>query len=221
MGLAGRTVVVAVSGGIAAYKACELVRLLVQNGAAVQVIMTAHAREFVTPLTLQTLSGRPVATDTFDLTQESEIGHIKLADQADVIVVAPATANVLAKMAHGLADDLLGTVLLATRAPVVIAPAMNVHMWEHPATRANLVERSFDVFFFQAIDGRIHAADTLLRKARAASIFTKTTHASIALFRHHHEPATRTTNSHNAPWLHDFVEPAIKNLGTRLRFSFL
>src|SRR5678816_1957231 len=138
MGLAGRTVVVAVSGGIAAYKACELVRLLVQNGAAVQVIMTAHAREFVTPLTLQTLSGRPVATDTFDLTQESEIGHIKLADQADVIVIAPATANVLAKMAHGLADDLLGTVLLATRAPVVIAPAMNVHMWEHPATRANL-----------------------------------------------------------------------------------
>jgi phosphopantothenoylcysteine decarboxylase/phosphopantothenate--cysteine ligase len=138
MGLAGRTVVVAVSGGIAAYKACELVRLLVQNGAAVQVIMTAHAREFVTPLTLQTLSGRPVATDTFDLTQESEIGHIKLADQADVIVIAPATANVLAKMAHGLADDLLGTVLLASRAPVVIAPAMNVHMWEHPATRANL-----------------------------------------------------------------------------------
>lgn len=138
MALAGRTVVVAVSGGIAAYKACELVRLLVQREAAVQVVMTAHAREFVTPLTLQTLSGRPVATDTFDLTQESEIGHIKLADQADAIVIAPATANVLAKMAHGLADDLLSTVLLATRAPIVVAPAMNVHMWEHPATRANL-----------------------------------------------------------------------------------
>jgi phosphopantothenoylcysteine decarboxylase/phosphopantothenate--cysteine ligase len=138
MPLSGRTIVVAVSGGIAAYKACELVRLLTQRGADVQVVMTAHAREFVTPLTLQTLSGRPVASDTFDLTQESEIGHISLADRADAIIIAPATANVLAKMAHGLADDLLSTVLLATRAPVVIAPAMNVHMWEHPATQSNL-----------------------------------------------------------------------------------
>src|SRR6185369_2945991 len=106
MALAGRTIVVAVSGGIAAYKACELVRLLTQRGATVQVVMTAHAHEFVTPLTFQTLSGRPVASDTFDLTQESQIGHIRLADQADAIVIAPATANVLAKMAHGLADDL-------------------------------------------------------------------------------------------------------------------
>ncbi|HWP65591.1 MAG TPA: bifunctional phosphopantothenoylcysteine decarboxylase/phosphopantothenate--cysteine ligase CoaBC [Candidatus Limnocylindria bacterium] len=138
MALAGRNIVVAVSGGIAAYKACELVRLLVQEGAAVQVIMTANAQQFVAPLTLQTLSGRPVATDTFSLTQESEIGHIRLADQAHAIVIAPATANVLAKMAAGLADDLLSTVLLATRAPIVVAPAMNVHMWEHPATRSNL-----------------------------------------------------------------------------------
>jgi len=138
MGLAGRTIVVGVSGGIAAYKACELVRLLVQDGATVQVVMTGNAQQFVTPLSLQTLSGRPVATDTFSLTQESEIGHIRLADQADAIVIAPATANVLAKMATGLADDLLSTILLATRAPVVVAPAMNVHMWEHPATRANV-----------------------------------------------------------------------------------
>jgi phosphopantothenoylcysteine decarboxylase/phosphopantothenate--cysteine ligase len=136
--LAGRSIVVGVSGGIAAYKACELVRLLVQDGATVQVVMTAHAQEFVTPLTLQTLSGRPVATDTFSLTQESEIGHIRIADQAEAIVIAPATANVLAKMAAGLADDLLTTVLLATRAPVIVAPAMNVHMWEHAATQANL-----------------------------------------------------------------------------------
>ena len=138
MALGGRSIVVGMSGGTAAYKACELVRLLVQAGAAVQVVMTENAQHFVTPLTLQTLSGRPVATDTFSLTQESEIGHIRLADQADAIVVAPATANLLAKMAHGLADDLLSTALLATRAPIVVAPAMNVHMWEHPATRANV-----------------------------------------------------------------------------------
>jgi phosphopantothenoylcysteine decarboxylase/phosphopantothenate--cysteine ligase len=142
MALAGRRVVVGVSGGIAAYKACDLVRLLVQEGATVQVVMTDHAQQFVTPLTLQTLSGRAVATDTFSLTQESEIGHIRLADTADAIVIAPATANVLAKMAHGLADDLLTTILLATRAPVVVAPAMNVHMWEHAATRANVATLS-------------------------------------------------------------------------------
>src|SRR5689334_21684568 len=100
--------------------------------------MTAAAREFVTPLTLQTLSGNPVATDTFSLTEESQIGHIRLADTADAIVIAPATANVLAKAATGIADDLLTTVLLATRAPLVVAPAMNVHMWEHPTVRENV-----------------------------------------------------------------------------------
>ena len=138
MALAGRTVVVALSGGIACYKACEVVRLLERAGATVRVVMTAGAREFVTPLTLQTLSGAPVATDVFDLTQESEIGHIRLADTADALVVVPATANVIAKLAHGIADDLLGTIALATRAPLLVAPAMNVNMWEHPATRQNL-----------------------------------------------------------------------------------
>jgi len=140
MRLEGRTVVVGLSGGIACYKACEVVRQLAQAGARVPVIMTAGAREFVTPLTLQTLAGLPVSTDTFSLSQESEIGHIRLADSANAIVIAPATANVLAKLAGGIADDLLTTVLLATRAPVVVAPAMNVHMWQHPATREN-VER--------------------------------------------------------------------------------
>src|SRR5262250_3820511 len=101
MRLDGRTVVVGLSGGIACYKACEVVRLLTGAGARLPVIMTAGAQRFVTPLTLQTLSGQPVATDTFDLTQESEIGHIRLADEADVVVVAPATANALGKMAHG------------------------------------------------------------------------------------------------------------------------
>src|SRR6266852_2573461 len=138
MRLDGRTVVVGLTGGIACYKACEVVRLLAGAGARVPVIMTAGAQQFVTPLTLQTLSGQPVATDTFSLTQESEIGHIRLADAADAVVIAPATANVLAKLAHGIADDLLTTVMLATRAPVILAPAMNVHMWEHVAVQENL-----------------------------------------------------------------------------------
>jgi phosphopantothenoylcysteine decarboxylase/phosphopantothenate--cysteine ligase len=136
--LEGRTILVGLSGGIACYKACEAVRLLVGAGARVRVVMTAGAQQFVTPLTLQTLSGEPVATDTFSLTQESEIGHIQLADSADAVLIAPATANLLAKLASGIADDLLTTVLLATRAPLVLAPAMNVHMWEHPAVQENL-----------------------------------------------------------------------------------
>jgi phosphopantothenoylcysteine decarboxylase/phosphopantothenate--cysteine ligase len=138
--LDGKTIVVGVSGGIAAYKAAELVRLLTAAGARVRVMMTDHARQFITPLTLQTLAGEPVSTDTFDLTQESEIGHIRLADTADAIVIAPATANVIAKLAVGLADDLLTTVLLATRAPVLIAPSMNVHMYENPLLQANLAK---------------------------------------------------------------------------------
>lgn len=138
--LEGRTVMVGVTGGIACYKACEVVRLLAGAGAKVPVVMTAGAREFVTPLTFQTLSGQPVATDTFDLGQEAQIGHIRLADSADVALIAPATANVLGKMAHGIADDLLTTVLLATRAPVVVAPAMNVNMWEHPAVQENVAK---------------------------------------------------------------------------------
>ncbi len=131
-------VVLGVSGGIACYKAVELVRLLVTNGFAVQVIMTRGAMEFVTPLTFQTISGRAVANDTFSLTQESEIGHIRIADNADIFVIAPATANMIGKIAAGIADDLLTTVLLATQAPVLIAPAMNVHMYENPILQENL-----------------------------------------------------------------------------------
>lgn len=138
MSLRGKTIVVGVSGGIAAYKACDTVRLLTQAGATVQVILTHAAHEFVTPLTLQTLSGRPVARHTFDLTEESEIGHIRLADGADALLIAPATANVVAKIAAGIADDLLTTVVLATRAPVLVAPAMNVHMWENATVQANV-----------------------------------------------------------------------------------
>ena len=136
--LAGKVVVLGVTGGIAAYKAAELCRLLVKAGAQVRVIMTEAAGQFITPLTMQTLSGHPVARSLFDLTEESEIGHIRLADEADLIVIAPATADVIARLAAGMADDLLATVVLASRAPVLLAPAMNVNMWENPLTQANL-----------------------------------------------------------------------------------
>jgi phosphopantothenoylcysteine decarboxylase/phosphopantothenate--cysteine ligase len=135
-----KTIVLGVSGGIAAYKSAELVRQLVTAGANVRVMMTRNATEFITPLTLQTLSANPVANDTFSLTQESEIGHIRLADSADAIVIAPATADVVAKAAVGIADDILTTVLLATRARVAFAPAMNVHMYEHPTVVENLAK---------------------------------------------------------------------------------
>lgn len=136
--LKDKTIVVGVSGGIAAYKAAELVRLLVTRGARVRVMMTRNATEFITPLTLQTLSLNPVATETFSLTQESEIGHIRLADSADAIVIAPATANLLAKAAAGIGDDVVTTVLLAARCPLAFAPAMNVHMYGHPTVAENL-----------------------------------------------------------------------------------
>jgi phosphopantothenoylcysteine decarboxylase / phosphopantothenate---cysteine ligase len=131
-------IVLGVTGGIACYKAVELTRLLVKEGFAVQVVMTHGAMEFVTPLTFQTLSGRPVASETFNLTQESEIGHINLADSADLFVIAPATANIIGKIAGGIADDLLTTMLMATRAPVLIAPAMNIHMYTNPILQENL-----------------------------------------------------------------------------------
>jgi phosphopantothenoylcysteine decarboxylase / phosphopantothenate---cysteine ligase len=130
-------VLVAVTGGIAAYKTPELVRALVRAGCAVRCALTANAARFVSPLVLQTLCGEGVRTDLFDPEQEGRIDHIALADWADLVVVAPATANALAKLSHGIADDLVSTLLLATRAPVLVAPAMNVHMWRHPATQDN------------------------------------------------------------------------------------
>ncbi len=129
---------VAVGGGIAAYKAAELVRLLVRHGADVTVAMTPAATRFVGPLTFQALSGKPVFTELLDLSQDSAIGHISLADQAEAVVVAPATANLMARLAQGRADDAVTALVLATRAPVLLAPAMNVNMWTHPLTQANL-----------------------------------------------------------------------------------
>jgi phosphopantothenoylcysteine decarboxylase/phosphopantothenate--cysteine ligase len=134
----GCRVLLGVSGGIAAYKACELVRRLREAGAEVQVVMTAGAAQFVTPLSFQALSGRPVRSGLWDEAAEAAMGHIELARWADLVVVAPASANTLARLAHGLADDLLSTLCLATRAPLFVAPAMNQQMWAHPATVANL-----------------------------------------------------------------------------------
>ncbi len=132
-----RTVVLGVTGSIAAYKACELVRLLVKAGHDVHVVMTDHAKEFVTPLTFRTLSRNPVESAMFEDPLEWKPGHISLAEAADVLVIAPATANILAKMANGIADDLLSSVALATSAPIVAAPAMNTGMWQNAATQAN------------------------------------------------------------------------------------
>jgi phosphopantothenoylcysteine decarboxylase/phosphopantothenate--cysteine ligase len=137
-GLGGKRIVLGVTGGIAAYKAAELCRLFVKAGATVRVVMTEAATRFIAPLTLQTLSGAPVALDLFDAAQEAEIGHIRLADEADLLVIAPATADFIARMAAGMADDLLAAVVLATRARVLLAPAMNVNMWTNPVTQANL-----------------------------------------------------------------------------------
>ncbi len=135
--LKGKTIILGVSGGIAVYKAVELLRLLTKAGARVHVIMTGSACEFVTPLTFQTLSGQPVHTELFNLYQEQEIGHISLADRADLFILAPATANLVGRIAQGLADDLLTTTVMATRAPVLIVPAMNTNMYENPLYQRN------------------------------------------------------------------------------------
>jgi phosphopantothenoylcysteine decarboxylase/phosphopantothenate--cysteine ligase len=148
-------IVLGVTGSIAAYKACELVRLFVKRGDDVRVVMTAAAREFVTPLTFQTLSRNPVGTDQFALPAEWKPEHIAYAD-ADAVVVAPATANIIAKMAHGLADDLLSSTLLATRSPVFVVPAMNDGMWDNPATQSNMeILKSRGVRFIDPDSGEL------------------------------------------------------------------
>ena len=134
----GKRVLLVVSGGIAAFKSLELIRLLRARGCAVTCVLTANGAQFVTPLSLQALSETKVYTDLFSLTDESEMGHIQLSRSADLVVVAPASADLLAKMAAGLADDLASTLLLATDKPVLVAPAMNVRMWQHAATQANM-----------------------------------------------------------------------------------
>ena len=136
--LTGRRVLLVIGGGIAAYKSLDLIRRLRERGATVRCILTAGAGHFVTPLAASALSGQRTHTDLFDREDEADIGHIRLARDADAIVVAPATANLISRMAHGAADDLASTVLLATTLPILVAPAMNVRMWQHPATARNM-----------------------------------------------------------------------------------
>ncbi len=138
MPLEGKRVVLGVTGGIAAYKACELTSRLRKAGVETKVIMTKNACRFVAPLTFETLSNQSVVTDTFDRPDTRDVAHVSLAKWADLFVIAPATANILAKMACGIADDMLSTTVLATHAPVLVAPAMNTGMWEHAATQANV-----------------------------------------------------------------------------------
>ena len=147
--LDGKRILLGVTGGIAAYKSADLMRRLRDAGAEVRVVMTAGAQEFVRPLTFQAVSGNPVHTSLLDPDAEAAMGHIELARWADVVLIAPASADVLARLAHGLADDLLSTLCLATDAPVAVAPAMNRLMWAHPATQANvrtLTERQVAIF---------------------------------------------------------------------------
>ncbi|NLW45275.1 MAG: bifunctional phosphopantothenoylcysteine decarboxylase/phosphopantothenate--cysteine ligase CoaBC [Syntrophomonadaceae bacterium] len=133
-----KTVLVGITGGIAAYKIAELVSRLYKDGFNVQVVMTEHATRFITPLTLRTLSNNPVLVDMFDESGTHRVQHIGVAEEADILVIAPATANIIAKMACGLADDLLSTIVLAVRAPVLIVPSMNTNMYDHPATQDNI-----------------------------------------------------------------------------------
>lgn len=176
-------IVLGVSGCIAAYKAAELVRLLQQEGFTVQVVMTAHAQEFVRPLTFAALSGQKVITEMFDqggapANIDAAIEHIAVAQEAEALLIAPATANLLAKLAHGIADDFLTTLYVATKAPVIVAPAMNVSMWEHPTVQANLARlRERGVAVVEPDEGylacgmtgpgRLASSEAILAKVRA------------------------------------------------------
>ena len=154
--LKNKKIILGVCGGIAVYKAVELLRLLTKAGGEVHVIMTRAAGEFVTPLTFQTLSGNPVHTELFNLTAEREIGHISLADRADLFIIAPATANIIGKIACGIADDMLTTTVMATRVPVLIAPAMNVNMYTNPVYRENEAKlRRFGYQFVPPVSGSL------------------------------------------------------------------
>jgi phosphopantothenoylcysteine decarboxylase/phosphopantothenate--cysteine ligase len=143
----GKEIIVGVTGGIAAYKAAEFVRLLIKQGANVHVVMTKNAQQFINPITFQTLSGNPVVTELFSLLEEKKIGHVTLADLAHLIVIIPATANIIGKIANGIADDFLSTMVMASRAPVLFVPSMNVNMWENKILQGNikkLIENGYE-----------------------------------------------------------------------------
>jgi phosphopantothenoylcysteine decarboxylase/phosphopantothenate--cysteine ligase len=154
--LKGKTIVLGISGGIASYKAASLCSKLVQKGAIVKAVMTQSATQFITPLTIQTITKQHVYVDTFDEQDPSVVSHIDVADSADLFIVAPATANIIGKLAGGIADDMLSTTLLAVTAPVMIAPAMNVHMYDHPAVVHNIrLLKSRGVQFIDPGEGQL------------------------------------------------------------------
>ncbi|MCB1550531.1 MAG: bifunctional phosphopantothenoylcysteine decarboxylase/phosphopantothenate--cysteine ligase CoaBC [Alphaproteobacteria bacterium] len=159
--LVGKSVLLIISGGIAAYKSLELIRLLRKNGASVRCVLTKGGSEFVTPLSVAALSEHPVYTDLFSLKDESEMGHIRLSREADLIVVAPASANLLSKMANGIADDLASTTLLASNKPIMVAPAMNPEMWAKPATQRNIdTLRKDGVYIVDPAHGEMACGET-------------------------------------------------------------
>jgi len=154
--LKGKKITLLVTGSIAAYKSAEIVREFIKRGAIVRVAMSESATQFVTPLTLQTLSHNIVSTKLLDVTTESQISHIELADQPDLVLVAPATANIIAKAAHGIADDIVSAVILATKAKTVFAPAMNINMWENPITQKNVsLLKEYGKYFIEPGEGEL------------------------------------------------------------------
>ncbi len=180
--LKGKKIILGITGGIAAYKSAELIREFVKQEADVKVIMTQNALNFITPLTMQTLSGNPVYSDTFLLTGQWEIGHISLAEDADIIVIAPATANIIGKIASGIADDLLSTTVMATKLPVLVCPAMNTNMYTNEIVRANMMKLSSMGYFFMEAEygelackaegaGRLPSIDDIAEEV--TSILTK------------------------------------------------
>ena len=167
-------VVLGVTGGIAVYKACELLRLLQKRGIDVFVVMTQNACRFVAPLTFETLSGHPVAVDTFDRPQTWEVEHIALAKRADLFLIAPATANIIGKMACGIADDMLSTTVMATRAPVLVAPAMNTGMWENAAVQQNVETlRARGVEIVAPVSGHLACGDSGAGKLEDVEVIAK------------------------------------------------
>lgn len=156
----GKNVLIAVTGGIAAYKAADVVVELTGKGCNVDVIMTENACKFIAPLTFEALSGNKVYTDTFDYSVDASIKHITLAQNADVVAIVPATANAMAKMAHGIADDMLSSTFLAATCPVLVAPAMNTHMYENPATQDNIeILRRRSIEFIGPAVGKLACGD--------------------------------------------------------------
>ena len=172
--LKGKHILLGVSGGIAAYKAIDLTSRLVKQQASVHVIMTEHATEFVTALSFEAICHNRTVIDTFDRNHSYEVEHISLAEQADVLIIAPATANIIAKLAHGIADDMLSTTALACSCPKLIAPAMNTHMYENPATQENLEKlRRFGWKVILPVSGHLACGTSGIGKLPDPSLFSR------------------------------------------------